>query len=631
MEGGGQSRLDIQQLADGEDIKYVSGLSTVLVATIQETKDRISLIEHIFCAQLFPNIQTKCKSLQAAEGAWREKESELLVQVEKLRAENQKLTEENNSLRKAETAKKQEGYIVRLFDSQKSLQHKIDVLELDVKEKSIKIKEAEATTGSLFDRVQRDAKHLVEYENQLNEQKRKTSELVEDLESSMKEICKLQDKLRKKCRDLDEVNELREDLFKKIEYQALKITNHDAVFKATETEMKLQSISLKQLKESVHELQGELEIKSKEVDEGKKVQQQLFQQIGQKSNQILTVEQQLKDQKCQNNKLMLKVKELKESVGQLQEVMNDKKIDLDSKEESIKELHHSIELMKSELASERNKTQVICDAYKKLKSQYNFLLKKTGLTTESIPSENKMPTETNSVTDPHNLAALTDFERRDQIPSHAMKIKDESRLTKHQDDEEVVISGQASESCTRGLVTIGTSKKINKRKASPLAGTKRPASRWRETRSHANQDGPDPHDDFLNTPFEKIHGNLVPKVMPGEVHDVPDPVPVEVNLSSSDDEIQKSARLGSGRQEKQPRPKDYKYIEPVRKKAERDNLKGVECNQCKKFFDAVLPNGGSNYKNLRCEHHDGVSRHRYKYTPPMTPEGFWNIGFDTEK
>jgi splicing factor 4 len=33
---------------------------------------------------------------------------------------------------------------------------------------------------------------------------------------------------------------------------------------------------------------------------------------------------------------------------------------------------------------------------------------------------------------------------------------------------------------------------------------------------------------------------------------------------------------------------------------------------------------------LRCEHHDGVSRHRYRYAPPLTPEGFWNIGFESE-
>uniref|UniRef100_J3MFT9 DNA endonuclease activator Ctp1 C-terminal domain-containing protein n=1 Tax=Oryza brachyantha TaxID=4533 RepID=J3MFT9_ORYBR len=81
--------------------------------------------------------------------------------------------------------------------------------------------------------------------------------------------------------------------------------------------------------------------------------------------------------------------------------------------------------------------------------------------------------------------------------------------------------------------------------------------------------------------------------------------------------------------------KGFKYTEPVRKKADREDLKGVECKQCKKFYDAVLPDGrangdGANSTSMRCEHQDGVSRHRYRYAPPLTPEGFWNIGFESE-
>nr|GFC22907.1 protein gamma response 1 [Tanacetum cinerariifolium] len=35
--------------------------------------------------------------------------------------------------------------------------------------------------------------------------------------------------------------------------------------------------------------------------------------------------------------------------------------------------------------------------------------------------------------------------------------------------------------------------------------------------------------------------------------------------------------------------------------------------QCLKFYDGVLPDGDDNNKqNLRCEHHEGVSLHRYR-------------------
>ncbi|KAF5198583.1 gamma response [Thalictrum thalictroides] len=78
----------------------------------------------------------------------------------------------------------------------------------------------------------------------------------------------------------------------------------------------------------------------------------------------------------------------------------------------------------------------------------------------------------------------------------------------------------------------------------------------------------------------------------------------------------------------------FKYVEPVRKKSDRENLKGFECKQCKKFYDAVIPDKGknadNNNTNFCCEHHEGVSRHRFKYVPPSTPEGFWNIGFESE-
>lgn len=82
MEGHLQNSPKLGNPIDGDDAKYVSGLSAILVAKIQEAKDRISQIEYIFCSQLFPNFQSKSKSLQkiyseamkAAEEAYKEKE-----------------------------------------------------------------------------------------------------------------------------------------------------------------------------------------------------------------------------------------------------------------------------------------------------------------------------------------------------------------------------------------------------------------------------------------------------------------------------------------------------------------------------------------------------------------------------
>ena len=89
-----------------EDKRCVLGLGTALVATIEEAKDRISQIEHIFCnLQIFPTFQLKSESLQkffpegkkAREDACKEKENDLILQVERLQREKQQAFEENRS------------------------------------------------------------------------------------------------------------------------------------------------------------------------------------------------------------------------------------------------------------------------------------------------------------------------------------------------------------------------------------------------------------------------------------------------------------------------------------------------------------------------------------------------------
>lgn len=170
-----------------------------------------------------------------------------------------------------------------------------------------------------------------------------------------------------------------------------------------------------------------------------------------------------------------------------------------------------------------------------------------------------------------------------------------------------------------------------------VSSTKRPVSSWRQTRSHQSRAGPDPHDDFLDTPLENIRENFNKDL---NKEDQPCLIQKDISVDSSDDETQDmNAKSSPQKKQKQSsvtvaNTRSFKYVEPVRKKAERENLKGVECKQCRKFYDAVLPNAdgkdADSKQSFRCEHLDGVSRHRYRYVPPMTPEGFWNIGFESE-
>ncbi|KAG7372390.1 hypothetical protein IV203_018533 [Nitzschia inconspicua] len=74
---------------------------------------------------------------------------------------------------------------------------------------------------------------------------------------------------------------------------------------------------------------------------------------------------------------------------------------------------------------------------------------------------------------------------------------------------------------------------------------------------------------------------------------------------------------------------DFKYLEVVRKKAEREGLNPYDCPECAKFFNAVTAGDAKDvYKRDELM---GCSRHRGRSTPPQTPEGFWEMSFIDEK
>ncbi|KAK9283996.1 hypothetical protein L1049_012255 [Liquidambar formosana] len=378
---------------------------------------------------------------------------------------------------------------------------------------------------------------------------------------------------------------------------------------------------------------------------------------------MLKYAQQLEEHEKEKQLLLVKLKGLEEKVEELQVDLRERSGEVAKRKESYEKLLQCNELKALELVSEKNeKRDIIASyerqlsrlvtgknekrdllvSYKRLKSENNYLRKKLGLTLEDKIPQNEVEEETNSLR--HHWNQPTSSDAKNNNPDTSVesrdinKLKNEIIFQEKLDDEKGVELIRTSTSRSPSFSSPGTSKFTSESKSAPLAGMKRPASHWRDTRSRQCQDGPDPHDDFLDTPLENIRGNLS-KAIKEEVHDLPVRVPQDMNFDSSDDETQDMNVAPSPQRQQMPIPKpntrSYKYVEPVRKKAERENLVGIECKQCKKFYDAVLPDGGGkdtdgNNRNFRCEHHDGVSRHRYRYVPPSTPEGFWNIGFDSE-
>ncbi|GER27680.1 GAMMA RESPONSE 1 family protein [Striga asiatica] len=636
MESNPKKSPKLGNPADIPDAKYISGLSTILVATIQEAKDRISQIEYIFCSQLFPRFQLNSESLQkiyyeareAAEGAYnyKQKEKELLLQIEKLLHQKDHVLEENQSLKlekakftdmdiqsrnrleelqkelKQRTMEANEGReaqqnLQKLLEPKSSLLHSYEMTTRELEErnathiqelmkKSKEVDEVMELQNKLLQMNETASTMIVEKDVQLKEYEEKTNGLVSKLENMENRVNELLLELKCKVEEVDKGKELQSNMLKKIESQSLELMNNEQLLSKYKKDNWLLASEVERLVNRSDSIQKELETKSIELEEVCKVKVQLLEQSD-----------------------SFNVERIKR--GQvLEELMEERKQLLDKQ----RELENEIEVKDSELLAEKNKKRDVITAYKKLKSQYNYLLKKYALTSEAALPLGKMKDEKETIGCNQNLVASHVMEKNKTsgITGDVTKRLDKQRLPEDGKGRTFVQrSSLASPSTSNNIIAP----KGTNIKSCPAAGAKRPISYWRDTRSHQSHVGPDPHDNFLDTPLENVRQNLGKAVKEDG-----DDMNVDAGLQNPHVSPPKTEKSG------------FKYVGPVRRKSERENMEGVECKQCKKFYDAVLPGsvGGDKQKNIRCEHHDGVSRHRYRYAPPSTPEGFWNIGFESE-
>ncbi|KAF3781844.1 gamma response 1 protein [Nymphaea thermarum] len=485
--------------------KYFSGLSTLLVATIQELKDRISQIEFIFCSQLFPNFQSElskyrslkerlCQAKKDAEADWKQKENSLLLLIEDLRREKQEALD-------------QVPQIQASFE-----QEKADLVEnfKAEKEKLLQIHEAEKN-------------HLLS------------------------------------------------------QAKGLQMNLHAAGFR-------------------------ELQQKAEEVDVGKEVQKKLRQQIKEKEE--------------------LKCREL------------------------------NLNIIQSKLLSEQQTAGLILRKFKRLKKmyfnlryQYEILISRSGFVAESELPCQEMEDEFGLLSNPTNSPYSNDGDSSTSAsPCDQNEVKDIQFVTKELENVKNSDKlGNPVALCLSNKTSFHQPQKRPVRvRAEIPAGLKRSNISWRNTRSRQGLGGADPHDDFLDTPMENIRENLKKvsvcnldlKIPKEEVQGISVALPEHMDADSEEETQETDPGPACPRQKTTAARADggnFKYVEPVRRKGDREFLKGFECKQCKKFYDALQQDGGIDSSNkIQCEHHDGVSRHRYRYLPPSTPDGFWNIGFDSD-
>jgi hypothetical protein len=70
----------------------------------------------------------------------------------------------------------------------------------------------------------------------------------------------------------------------------------------------------------------------------------------------------------------------------------------------------------------------------------------------------------------------------------------------------------------------------------------------------------------------------------------------------------------------------FKYHEVVRNRDKRRAMPGHCCDECQAFVNVVCRDGAFDRDAMIRE----CSRHRSNHTPPMTPDGFWELSFADE-
>ena len=133
------------------------------------------------------------------------------------------------------------------------------------------------------------------------------------------------------------------------------------------------------------------------MEDSRNLQEELRQQIDLNGLEMLKSEQELEGLHKERSLHMAKLKVFEEKVDQLQLELRERSMESAEGIELHGKLLKQIESKDCELLSEKKKRKNVVDSYKRLKSQYNFLCTRNGLTPENMLTPNKKEDETVSV------------------------------------------------------------------------------------------------------------------------------------------------------------------------------------------------------------------------------------------
>ena len=125
---------------------------------------------------------------------------------------------------------------------------------------------------------------------------------------------------------------------------------------------------------------------------------------------------------------------------------------------------------------------------------------------------------------------------------------------------------------------------------------------------------------------------IAERVFENKSRTTPTQISIKPNIEKLDELIKPVATdekfLSNKKRFRDQELKERKYIGDLRSRKAREAVPGFVCDQCSKYYLELERQGIINTLNkdemlLNC------SRHKSRWTPPSTPEGFWDISVKT--
>lgn len=243
--------------------------------------------------------------------------------------------------------------------------------------------------NKLLQMLQSDASLAVNKVQPLEDPEEKANILLGRVGVMINKIAELQDERREKTEQVVRGREVQENLLKKVELQATEIMDYEQQSNDNEKEKRLLTTKVEGLENDINLLRQETKKKNGEVEEGRKLQEQLIKQIDLYNIEKVKTGQEFEALEKEKKQLLAELGGSEEKPDMLQADVQERSEESSQEMELHSKLLQQIEAKDSQLMFEKQKRRDVIVAYKKLKSQYNFLCSKYGLTRENAIPQNK--------------------------------------------------------------------------------------------------------------------------------------------------------------------------------------------------------------------------------------------------